>query len=155
MDESSYPLRVIFSGARNWDGVPMDGVEVCGPFHRPGMLWRWANRECYLINYRGWRDDINPVIRENSSHGWRAIKVALDEWAMNDLIEADHGDGSRVHILQGDHAWHEWLCAEEEADAECAKLPPRGFCPVGPVCSCGCEDWPCCVHADDYIYATD
>lgn len=106
MNDVDYLIRV-FSGGMSWDGKPIEGAEVHGPFYRPGMLWQWVNNEGYLISYRGWRDDINVVIRENGLQGWRAIKVALDQWAMCDLTEANaaRGDGSRARILQGDGIW--------------------------------------------------
>lgn len=155
VDELTYPLRVVCVGGVNWDGIPMDGAEIYGPFHLPGELWLWANREGYLVTYRGWRDDINGLIREYAPRGWRAIKVALDEWATNDLVEAEYGDGSHALILQGNDAWREWQRAEEDAETGSVTEPPEGWRAVGPVCSCGCEDWPCCVHADDHIYVPE
>lgn len=129
----------------------MDSYEVHGPFRSLGALWLWANRECYLNVYRGWREDVSGLIRENAANGWRAIKMALDTWALMDLEEYDYPGASRARVLQGDDAWHEWQFDVEEQEHRNSE-PSDHFHAVGPVASCGCEDWPCCIHADDCIY---
>ena len=154
MTERVYPLRVVFYGSSDEDEVAVvEGYEVHGPFKRPGELWLWANRECYLNVYRGWRADLNALIQENAARGWKAIKMALDDWAIHDLEEYDYPGTSRAHILQGEATWYEWRFDWEKQ--ECiASAPPDHLRAVGPIASCGCEDWPCCVHADDYIYVS-
>ncbi len=151
MDMLLYPLRVVFWGGTDEDESPHDGYEVHGPLRRPGDLWRWTNHECYLISYPTWRDDINAIIQKQSRQRWDAIKMALDDWAIRDLEEYDYPGADRARVLQGDAAWREWQAEwREENDAE--SMPPESWRAIGPVSSCGCEDWPCCVHADDYAF---
>ncbi len=151
MSELRYPLRVVFEGGSDGDGLPLDTYEVHGPFQQPGELWRWANREGYLSSYRGWREDVNAVIRKHAALGSKAIKMALDEWAMHDLEQYDYVDDTRAHVLQGDAAWRDWQ-REELTDEHVHYPVPEGWHAVGPVCTCGCEDWPCCGHTDDYAF---
>ncbi len=124
MNDVDYPLRDVFCGGMSWDGNLIEGAVSLGPFHRPGMLWQWANGERLLVSFRGLRDDINRLILEKSFQGWRAIKVALDEWAIRDLTDADaaRGDGRGARILQGDDAWRDWDRFEEESEED--RLPP-------------------------------
>ena len=149
MDKLEYPLRVVFWGGPDEDESPHDGYEVQGPFRRPGDLWRWANAECYLNAYPAWRDDINAIIQKQRRHGWDAIKMALDDWAMRDLEEYESPCADRARVLQGDSAWRAWQSEWREQD-EVESTLPDSWRAIGPVSSCGCEDWPCCVHADDY-----
>ncbi len=151
MTELVSPLRVVFYGGTDGDGIAVDGYAVHGPFRHPGDLWTWANRECYLNVYRGWRADLNALIQEHAPHGWRAIKMVMDDWAMHDLEEYDDPDASRARVVQGDAAWYEWRFDWNEREHP-TSAPPDRFRAVGPIASCGCEDWPCCVHADDYVY---
>ncbi len=127
MNDVDCSLRVVFSGGMSWDGNLKEGAVNVGPFLRPGMLWQSANGESHLVSYRGWRDDINALIREKSLQGWRAIRGALDEWAISDLTEADaeRGDGSRARILLGDDAWRDCERVEEESE-ENGLAPPQG-----------------------------
>lgn len=148
MAELIYPLRVVFYGGTDDDGVDLDVYEEHGPFKRPGELWMWANRECFLTPYQGWREDMNDLIRENAPRGLRRIMSALDEWAIQDL-EEDYPGASQGRVLQGDKAWREWQSSWQDEDRG-KSVPPDGWRPIGPVSSCGCEDWPCCIHADDY-----
>ncbi len=53
MSDLIYPLRVVFYGGIDDEEMVLDGFEVHGPYHHPGDLWMWANRECYLNPYRG------------------------------------------------------------------------------------------------------
>jgi hypothetical protein len=154
MSELIYPIRVVFCGGHDWDGIPLNEYEVHGPFNSPGDLWRWANRDCYLNAYHGWRDDISTLIRESAARGWSAIKSSLDEWAIQELQQSEYGDGSRARLIQGDVAWQEWQ-RSENVERDALSEPPDDWRPVGPVCSCGCEDWPCCIHADDFVHVAD
>ena len=151
MTKLVYPLRVIFCGGLDRDGIAADGYEIHGPFRRPGELWRWANRECYLNVYLGWRADLNALIQKNAPSGWRAIKCAFDDWAIQDLEAYDYAEARRARVLQGDAVWRAWRFDWDE-QAHPTAAPPDDWRTAGPIASCRCEDWPCCVHADDFIY---
>ena len=152
MGDLTYPLHVIFEGGEDADGDPVEGYEIHGPFQRPGALYAWAKRECYLNVYVALRDDLNALIRKNAAAGWRAIKVALDEWAQHDLEEYDFPDAGCTQVVQGDGAWRAWQRKQGEGGEGNDYPPLERWRAVGPIRSCGCEDWPCCVHADDYAY---
>ncbi len=151
MEQLNYPVRVVFEGGEDAEGMPLDGYEVHGPFREPGQLWMWANRNCYLNPYPAWREDMNGLIAANRANGLMAIKRALDAWAVQDLEEYDIPGSSHARVLHGDAAWRTWQESEAK-DGDRPAAPPESWRAVGPVRSCGCEDWPCCVHADDYAY---
>ncbi len=97
---------------------------------------------------------MNALIKENVAKGLGGIKTALDEWALHDLEEYDYPGASRARILQGDVGWREWQSAWSEEDGG-ETAPPEGWRAIGPVNSCNCEDWPCCIHTDDYVFVPD
>ncbi len=146
-----YPLRLVFFGGINDYDMHRSGYELHGPFARPGQLWAYANDKCYLNGYPAWRQDVSQLLQKNAAAGWRQMKMALDRWAIEDLEEYDVPGEDRARVLQGEAAWQDWLALEEEEEP--LMPPPENWQVVGPVCSCGCEDWPCCVHADDYVLA--
>ncbi len=146
--ELVYPLRLVFFGGVNYD-MHRSAYELHGPFTRPGQLWLYANEQGYLNGYPAWREDVNLLLQKHASQGWRRIKMALDRWAIEDLEAYDAPDQDRARVPQGDEAWRDWLALEEEEEPLIP--PPENWHVVGPVGSCGCEDWPCCVHADDYM----
>lgn len=149
MNELVYPLRLVFFGGINDYDMPRSGYELHGPFHKPGQLFSCADAKCFLGATGGWREDVADLVRQKAASGLRAIKIALDRWAIADLEEYDVQGQDRARVLQGDEAWRDWLALEEEEEPLIP--PPENWHVVGPVCSCGCEDWPCCVHADDYV----
>jgi hypothetical protein len=148
-DDLLYPLRLVFFGGINDYDMPRSGYELHGPFDRPGQLWAYANEKCYLNVHAAWREDASEYLRKKATAGWREIKMALDRLAIEDLEEYDVPGQDRVRVLRGEEAWQSWLALEEEEGPLIP--PPENWHVAGPVCSCGCEDWPCCVHADDYV----
>lgn len=124
----------------------------------PGDLFTWAQEAGW--SDAGW-DEIEKVVYPKHTHcAKNADEHKMDSvcpgccMRLDELAQewVDATDSIAVTWLSSDAAYKKLLDDEGHLQDEYAAPDDDGTWHAFPIQTCACEDYPCCVHADDMAY---